>query len=170
MASIKFIHIPRTGGTSISKSIGIKVIGHWVYKRNFNEFSWCVFRNPIDRFISAFNHLKYNQINSRDRNDSETYIGDKDIHEFIEHGLNRAIKEQQHFLPQIHWIPLGVNQISLYENIQDDFMRLYNRELMWVNRSDKQENELSEREERIIKNYYKLDFFVYNGIKKYAKV
>lgn len=164
MGRLKFVHIPRTGGTSISRAIGKKNIAHWIYKRDFSQFSWCVFRHPVDRFISAFNHLSYNQINDLDKANYKEYIGGMNIHEFINHGLNRAIKEQQHFLPQIHWIPFGVNLIVPFNELDKNFKILYpDKELIHVNKTNKKQN-LTERDINIILNHYKLDFAIYGSI------
>lgn len=160
----KFIHIPRTGGTSICNAIGKIHIGHSVYNRNFNEFSFCVFRDPVDRFVSAYHHLKYNQSDALDKNDFENYIGDMTIEQFVKQGLSRAIKEQQHFLPQIHWIPQGVNKILVFDYLEEGFNQIYPYlKLSKVNQSIKKEA-LTGECKYIIETYYKLDKIIYESV------
>lgn len=161
---MKFVHIPKTGGISICRALGHKVIGHVVYDRDYSEFSFCVFRDPVERFISAYNHLKYNQINKLDRSNCEEYIGDKNIHQFIKSGFEIAVKEQQHFLPQVHWIPFGVDRIICFKHLREQFSELFpGKRLQQFNVSPKGEIDLSEDEKYFIRKVYNLDNIIYAG-------
>jgi hypothetical protein len=160
--STRFIHIPRTGGTSIQRALGNLSIGHSIYKRNYKEFSWCVFRDPVDRFISCFKHLKHSGINAVDRANAQQYIGEKNIHQFIENGIEKAASEQQHFLPQTHWMPNGVNKIIPFTALEDEFNKLYpDRKLHYFNQSAKISCQLSEVEKKKIRDIYYLDNLIY---------
>lgn len=65
-----FIHLPKTGGTSIAKTIGLKNYTHikaWeviasekkdLLKKNY---SFGVVRNPFDRFLSLYNYARLDQ-------------------------------------------------------------------------------------------------------------
>lgn len=162
---MKFVHIPKTGGTSVCNALGITRIGHWVYHRNFSEFSWCVFRDPVDRFLSAFNHLKYNARNQLDKNNSATYIQGKELSLFIKTGLVTAAENQQHFLPQIHWIPDGVTHIVPFEKLNEGFKTMYqNIELPNVNHTERQETELTQKEIDIINRVYYVDKLIYESL------
>lgn len=59
---IKFIHIGKCGGTTISKESNLSQYHlNRNYKNNENYIIWI--RNPIERFVSAFN-MSYNIINT----------------------------------------------------------------------------------------------------------
>jgi len=83
---IIFVHIPKTGGTSISKALFGKFSGHAYlfeyflanksYTQNFYKI--CVVRNPFDRLVSAYSHLS--QKNIRDENKS--LLEDLDVGSF----------------------------------------------------------------------------------------
>lgn len=65
--NIYFIHVPKTGGTSIARTLGINNYTHikaWEVKASGNNnllkenFSFGVVRNPYDRFISLYNYAR----------------------------------------------------------------------------------------------------------------
>ena len=64
---IFFIHVPKTGGTSIANALGISDYTHikaWEVAASGNRpllknnFSFGVVRNPFDRFISLYNYAR----------------------------------------------------------------------------------------------------------------
>lgn len=66
--NVVFIHIPKTGGTSLIQALGMAETTHIKAVEIFNNdanqklmknsFTFAVVRNPIDRFISLYNYAK----------------------------------------------------------------------------------------------------------------
>lgn len=159
-----FCHIPKTGGTSIKKVLGIKT-GHSVFdKTKSDKFSFTFVRNPYNRFLSAYFYLKEGGLGHQDKLDKEKYIGDSDLDDFIKNKLRNSIN-QQHFRPQSDYIPNGVDFIGKIENMQEDFDRLC--EIIGVNKielpcenktSDYSRYHLTEEQKEIVYDVYKHDF------------
>lgn len=70
-----FVHIPKTGGTSIANGLFGKFSGHaYLYeyylsnKKFANSFyKICVVRNPFDRLVSAYSHLSQKSIRNENK-------------------------------------------------------------------------------------------------------
>ena len=130
-----FIHIPKTGGTSIRKSLplNVKVVGHNIrsetfqlYRKKQDDFVFAFFRDPLTRFISAFNYLQNGGRNQHDKMDA--YIsGAKtlSIEEFAEKLLLPASMWQIHLLPQTFWIQHAqLDFIGRYEHLEEDYRKV----------------------------------------------
>ena len=110
---ILFLHIPKTGGSSvvknkqISESCSLKINGHTVLlgiKRfkdiniNLNEYKKvCIIRDPIERFISAFFYLSEYHGSHADWERFNKYIKTKDINKYI----NKILIEEEVILPDL---------------------------------------------------------------------
>jgi hypothetical protein len=70
---ILFIHIPKSGGTSIATALLEKPSGHpYLYEYYYanksytkNFFKFCVVRNPFDRLVSAYAHISQRDCQQR---------------------------------------------------------------------------------------------------------
>jgi hypothetical protein len=68
---VLFIHIPKSGGTSIASAIIGKPSGHpylyeyYLANKNYTNtfYKFCVVRNPYDRLVSAYAHISKRECN-----------------------------------------------------------------------------------------------------------
>ena len=145
-----FIHIPKAAGNSFS--IGLYGIsnGHHTafdyYKDNKKEweklFSFTVVRNPLDRFLSAYNFLKNNGVNKFDeRFSSQQNLKETNVNIFIDkffNNRNRFFKPYIHFIPQINFIIHRKYKYSLisrvykFESLEDSYKDIV-RDIKLVN-------------------------------------
>lgn len=140
-----FVHIPKTGGISISKSLFGNLAGchtkiseyQIIFNRSdFNSyFKFTFVRNPWDRVFSAYNYLKQGGMHEEDRAWAEANLAScRNFDEFIKYRIReRAILQQVHFAPQYQFLCLPsrekiwVDFLGFYENIQEDFSYIKNR-------------------------------------------
>lgn len=131
-----FIHINKTGGTSISKALGLSNKRHWTFREIENKvprhildntFKFSFVRNPFDKVVSHFKYrLKTGQLESQGFNGdfdtwvNQTYGPDED---------GRLIHPLKMFLTQSEWLKswngeININFIGRFESINDDFRKL----------------------------------------------
>lgn len=143
-----FIHIPKTAGTSIGEAI----YGHWVGhvpisrfavfdERKFKSFfKFSFVRNPWDRLLSAFAHLKGQgePLAPREELWSKQHLGETDTFEqFVLKLRNEQFRSliinDVHFRPQLDWITLpGTGQIAVdylgrFEALNEDYAQVAHR-------------------------------------------
>lgn len=116
-----FVHIPRTAGSSlvsISQKYNILIKGHdirspyFTHLKDINKLKlegyhlFTVIRNPWERVLSAFLHLKKGGINEFDEYDKIRFIEKyDDFKTFIKQEFSKQdILKQLHFIPQLEWI------------------------------------------------------------------
>lgn len=135
-----FIHITKTAGTSVAKSLFNYLPYHYtaidyrvIYgKQKFNKYYKFAFvRNPWDRLYSAYRYLKSGGWNDNDKAWAEANLANFDnFTDFIENWLTHGnIKKHLHFMPQHHFIcdPKGqllVDYLAYFETINDDFNKI----------------------------------------------
>lgn len=135
-----FIHIPKAAGKSISLAFyGNDKPGHFSVKdyiyydeEKFNSaFKFTFVRNPIDRFISAYNFLSNGGTSVGDMEFKINVVDHyKDINEFIEKWLSeRNILKKEHFIPQSYFLTDDLNRVSVdyigyFENLDNDFIEI----------------------------------------------
>lgn len=135
MKSLKYVHIPKTGGNSVRKMldghiyVDYKASRNGVHQIHLNELpgvtSFTITRNPYDRVVSAFYYLKSPNRKETDKKDAMKWCNFDTFEEFClnPNGLWSASKKQLHFLPQYTFIPNGVHMIGSLENL-DNFIEL----------------------------------------------
>lgn len=150
-----FIHIPKTGGSSIAKSLFNKNSRHvpWFeyYKTNrkkFNKFfKFALVRNPWDRLVSSYLYLKGGGMNQMDKNWALENLNQfSTFEEFVLNWVNeKNINSWLHFKPQKYWIcdknnNIMVDYLGRLETINRDFLFIRNKigvknELIKINSS-----------------------------------
>lgn len=120
---ILFVHIPKTGGTSISTALFGKDSGHpylyqfYLANKSYTQsfYKFCVVRNPYDRLVSTYFHFTTNTINPK----IKTLWDEFQINSFeelvlkMEDPLNfKKLKKIIHFVPQ--------NELISYQNLKMD--------------------------------------------------
>ena len=145
MKELKFIHITKTGGTSIEhagKSIGLtwgrhhKEYGWWHQcfslkpKELREKYDWfVVVRNPFDRIVSEF-HCKWGLGGGRGKIDQarEEATSEKNRNMFntlIMERLRNVSQEGHHFTQQYKYLDGESNiEILRFENLESDFTSL----------------------------------------------
>ena len=181
-----FIHIPKTAGISIIKSIYGNVTneGHrsiyfykQVFEKNFNDFfTFSFVRNPYDRLYSSYKFLENGGMNEYDKIAFQKYLSKfSDFEDFVLNGLNnKIIYEIIHFVPQSEFIcdkngKIMVDFVGRFENLNNDLNSISiktNKEftLGHHNKNFKKKYRKIYNNDMKIKVYevYKRDFVVFN--------
>jgi hypothetical protein len=146
-----FIHIPKTAGTSIYKSLGVedisyqnKFLGHRSienYKEQYKDYwniylKFTVVRDPIDRFISAYKFARMRESfwhsdnsNKLPKNEYYEICNSLDINQYILDLYNTPENHTILTLPQIFFIEnkykkIEVDYIAKYENLDNDLKNI----------------------------------------------
>ncbi len=133
-----FIHINKTGGTSVAKTIGLPHINHLtvpniieiVGQENFDAaFKFTVVRNPWSKVVSHYNfRIATNQTNMGDGHitfkDWVKCTYGKDKNTFYYDNVKM-------FQPQVDWLKDSEGRIVIenrirFENIEEDFKKIAN--------------------------------------------
>lgn len=134
-----FVHINKTGGTSLKTSLGLDFIG-----KNFKHmtaveirdllgqelFSQCfkctVVRNPFDRVVSQYYHRK--KTNQNKLNELNISFNDW-VHLVFKEQDPQFLDNYTMFMPQLEWLTdndgnLLVDFIGRFENLNEDFEKI----------------------------------------------
>ncbi|RJE78794.1 sulfotransferase family 2 domain-containing protein [Paracoccus sp. JM45] len=154
-----FIHIKKAGGSSIRRALAqlgtAKSALGFIPSTWHVEYTFCVVRNPLDRFLSAVNMFKFGVLDSteviKDYNSPSlpniTISAALDIMENSKVEYNRKNRNlegnlKHHLWPQTEpfFCLSHANRILEYERIQDDFFEVARRlgvnpEIEWIRRT-----------------------------------
>lgn len=179
---IAFFAMPRTASTFMVKMlIGIYYIGHANLDIAKNEIEksdhpvFCFVRNPFSRLVSAYNYIQNGgRYNAIDLAMQEILFSYKDFAGFCK-DIRNATKNKYaiHFFPQHEWIYRGgvcLVEYGHYESLQEDYQRFSKKfgfsDLMLdrdiIPSKVDYEKYYDKETERIVANYYKRDFQLFN--------
>jgi hypothetical protein len=141
-SAVLFIHIPKTGGTSISDCLFGEPsrhvpwsVYHSVNRKKFASYwKFAFVRNPWDRLLSAFTFLKRGGLNDLDRDFAKAHLSRfPDFESFVRDGLSDPmIRNWVHFRPQHQFVcdASGKNMMDFtgrFERLEDDFALIASR-------------------------------------------
>ncbi len=130
-----FVHIPKTGGQAITQALSLKHLPtDHLFSREEDKHllepqfvRFCVVRNPIDRFISAYKYhvfMTEKNPNKEIRRTMLQYGLTEDINDFLDHVQESGapLLDDLHFRRQIWFIRKSAPKIILrFENLETDF-------------------------------------------------
>lgn len=139
-----FVHIPKTGGISLSNTIfGNMAGGHvpiksyqlFLEKNQFEEyFKFTIVRNPWDRVVSAYLFLKKGGLGGPDKKWAEKNLSDvNSFDEFVKKYLpKKKIHNFTHFRPQYKYFAdwnskIMVDYIGHFENLGESLSYISNK-------------------------------------------
>lgn len=138
-----FVHITKSAGTSIAKSLFGELPYHYTAteyrvifgRKAYNDyFKFAFVRNPWDRLHSAFSYLKSGGWNENDRAWAAANLSEfEDINDFVLNWLTpERLHSHIHFWPQMDFVadrhgrPM-IDELAYFETIDDDYRRLADR-------------------------------------------
>ena len=186
---IIFIHIPKTGGTSIEKSLNIsnikngygikdnKAVQHFTwynYQKHINDkfnayYKFTIVRNPYEKVLSDYFWLKNIAHLDVDNYQNKTFDEYLDYCDFIvKNNLYNKTIYHDHFMPQNEFIYkndiLMINKILRFENFEyiKKFMKLrYKVNVIHENKNNSKKNiTLTELQKDKIYKIYEKDFIL----------
>ena len=177
-----FLHIPKTGGSSVRYALGAPERGRthlsWtVYQQSNPEkfgryFKFAFVRNPLDRAYSAYTYLKRGGNGNEDIKASKIIQEYDSFDDFVLRGLAQG-KFLNHimFSPQVSFIcdwsgDLKVDFLGCLENFSEDFLKLSEyinvlSDAPHTNSSpakEKHQFDFSEEADNVLRRIYLLDF------------
>lgn len=171
-----FVHVPKAAGTSISKAIYGRRMGHYPIDAYFHAnnikaekyYKFAFVRNPITRTLSAWNYLQVSP-HLEDREWFNKNLASFDsFNEFVINWVNDAnVYSWKHFVPQTSYIMIdnhiAVDDVFKTEKIYDSCQILQQKLntkilLRHQNKSTSHNIDISNEAMAIIRNVYKRDF------------
>ncbi len=149
-----FIHIPKTGGSSIAHSLNIKKSSHatalearkklywWQYRRSFK---FALVRNPWDRFLSLYNYARMpeNLYHSAINPEKSLYgkhqdydllknASLEDCARYLMEGKLKHSNIWNHWQPQVNWLlnkhgKIDLDYIGRFEDIQNEINYIFKK-------------------------------------------
>jgi hypothetical protein len=115
---INFIHIPKNAGTSIAKLIENKTLkdfkyhSHWSDVDDIEQPQLVIWRNPVDRFSSAFFYSKYYPNSNLSKIDE--IQNPNDLAERLVDGKLHLIENSDHYVgKRFRGLQIGIHTATL---------------------------------------------------------
>lgn len=158
-----FIHIPKTGGTSIRETLGLQTK---VYHKRLKDYdkiprnTFTVIRNPFDRAVSLCAHQH-----------AEGYITPEIFQKWCLTGKYPRLYKKYDISfadPMLDYISVGgeilIDNIVRFETLAKDFKRIFDKELLYLNKGKREDYHqyYDESSYNIIQNRYSDDIKVFN--------
>ena len=175
-----FIHINKTGGTSIAKNLDFFSKRHYTVKEvqkligiDWDDaFTFTVVRNPYDRAVSHFEHARLN-------NHYNIRIDDISFNNWVKFTYDEKRKEfrtagEKFFYTQKEWLQnkygkIDIDYIIKFENLNEDYKVVQDiigikEKLPHLNKTERKpyKNYYSAESKKIIEDYFKDDFEEFN--------
>lgn len=126
-AGIGFVHVPKCAGSSIAQSLYGRSMGHrsWRWFRKIGVPTVAVIRDPVDRFLSAYDYLRSDGLDWSNRAIRRLYLDD-DINRFVRRlDRNPHLRRYFHFETQAHYVADGdrvmVDELLPFEKLDERF-------------------------------------------------
>ena len=143
-AGVVFVHVPKTGGTSVARALyGTDGGGHRTlrdYRAELGDafvdraFSFAVVRDPVERLASAFRYLRAGGGNRLDAAFRDRVLGPyATLDAFVRGWLTpETLREQVHFRPQADFVTdadgrLGVDLVVRHERLAEGYAAVRRR-------------------------------------------
>ena len=168
-----FVHIPKTGGTSVYTTLGITEPGHKKLLK-YTPGSFTVVRNPLDRLVSHFCYIKTKNSHYYKKHPnfkSLQYANFDDYIYLCESDYKFYLKPQCEFICDNNDNIL-VEHILKFENLQNDFNKFWDLKLLHINKSDRKKDWRSYYNSKTFEitcDYYNRDIKLFNYEKKMEK-
>ena len=186
-----FVHIPKTAGISVSKSLFGNAGGNHmtidqyqlVFSRNEFKtyFKFAFVRNPWDRLVSAYHFMKEGGFGADDQKWAEKNLAEyHDFGDFVKGWLNRKNIQSPssvvHFLPQFKFVCTkdnvpAVDFIGYFENLEEDMayirdrLGISGRELLFLNKTRSRRQDYrsyyTEETKNIVADVYREDVRIF---------
>jgi len=178
------LHNPKTGGTSFNKIIEAnddlyRAVGHAITQNNDNEV--VVIRNPIERFKSAINFMRYvgHRDNTKYLQNFTTFV-DMMKNTSLEQLYDEVLNKEVVFTPQIYWIGTKSTILCYEKGLENEFKDKLNMDLTFPKLNTKDDPysladkapTVEEREfywkdsdelvNQVVNHFYKEDIEIYN--------
>lgn len=177
---IALIHIPKTGGTSLSFALYGRAIWHrrWDQIRSADPAGFerwlkvAVIRDPVDRFVSAFAYLKSGGSNEFDRFISKRFLA-CGLDEFVERLAASAplhpVMDYWHFRPQAAFVLADdgtqmVDRLIPFEQLAEGARDLGIAELPRLNTTHQRRETPSQASRAGIEALYARDVVLYRQV------
>jgi len=183
-AGVLFIHIPKNAGMSVSSTLYQTQVFHPTiryYSRVAPDLvrelpSFAVWRNPVERFVSAFRYAKVG--GSHDvpvaRAFRERYMAFETLDDAMDHiAATGSLYDLDHiFRPQFWYVAdmagrIAVDRICMIDELDNalaGYAKAPLEKIAWLNRSKPLDIDLSERQLARLRSLYAIDFAIHDAL------
>jgi len=184
---MKFVHIPKTGGQSISDYLNLGTEKAHSLRCDSDGSYFTVVREPISRFESMYRFWKNGSTEHRRDHVFKKKVADVSIKDYIrmiqdqKSDLFHAFTTDAHVKPQIYWIPKSAWSNVVVIRYQSDMKVQLQKILEYLGRSQTKAlplrnvsngpRETLDKDDLVwVKEYYKDDFELWNSVSNHPEL